>query len=425
MRPAYLSLLGVMVLATPGTLAAKRNSTADLPKHALESSELTLPGSHPFHIKLRVREATNPDNDEYDGEIEEYWAAPDKWRRIVKTAAFSQTLIVNGSATEEQLTGSYYPNWMRTLVAAALDPGAALEGVDMSKSGDNPDCSQGLFCRRFGYRVGLASASNTVFASYCFRKKLLDSVGKPGYHAEYKHYEKFGNKRVANEIREYIEPGTELGATIVELSKLKEVDNSLFEVHQQTPPIQTLQVSEETLRTLAVNAPEILWPPVRGGKTAGTLSIYLCLDTAGRVQETYGLNSDHPDMTDAARQQIAAWQFEQTVVKGSAAQVEGIVTFAYQTTIDDPYPVLSNDEARKLATLSVEPHFAKGAPRGLTGTIRILVGEDGTIRTLSPGELPNEMFGPVMLAIRQWKFGPYLRNGHPVSFNADIAFTVK
>jgi len=423
MRPAYLSLLGVVVLATSGTLAAKRNSTADLPKHAVESSELTLPRSHPFHIKLRVREATNPDNDEYNGEIEEYWAAPDKWRRIVKTTAFSQTLIVNGSATEEQLTGSYYPNWMRTLVAAALDPGAALEGVDMSKSSDNPDFSKGLFCRRFGYRVGLASARNTVFASYCFRKKLLDSVGKPGYQAEYKHYEKFGHKRVANEIREYIEPGTELSATIVELSKLKEVDNLLFEVHQQTPPIQTLQVSEETLRTLALNPPEMQWPPVRGGKTAGLLSIYVCLDTAGHVRETYGLNSDHPDMTDAARQQVSGWTFTPTTAKGEPAQVESILTFAYQTKVEDAYPVLPNEEARRRVMNLAEPHFPANTPRGTVVSVRVLVSEEGKVMTI--GNVSGGPLGPVVEVVEQWRFQPYTRDGKPTAFNADITFTVR
>jgi hypothetical protein len=35
----------------------------------------------------------------YHADIEEYWVAPDKWRRTVKTSNFSQTLIVNGEKT--------------------------------------------------------------------------------------------------------------------------------------------------------------------------------------------------------------------------------------------------------------------------------------------------------------------------------------
>jgi hypothetical protein len=84
---------------------AAAEDLAGLPKQAIERSQITLPGSHPFILKAKVSEATNPANTNYNAEIEKYWVAPDKWRRTVKTSAFSQTLIVNGEKSSELLTG--------------------------------------------------------------------------------------------------------------------------------------------------------------------------------------------------------------------------------------------------------------------------------------------------------------------------------
>lgn len=45
------------------------DSLADLPKKAIERSQITAPGSHPFVLKAKVFEATNPENEEYKAEI--------------------------------------------------------------------------------------------------------------------------------------------------------------------------------------------------------------------------------------------------------------------------------------------------------------------------------------------------------------------
>ncbi|MGH9494167.1 MAG: hypothetical protein ACRD3B_04150, partial [Candidatus Sulfotelmatobacter sp.] len=132
MRAMLLSLIVLSLSA----LAA--DSISDLPRKAIEKSQITLPGSHPFLLKAKLVEITNLSNADYKAEIEEYWVAPDKWRRVVKTNKFTQTLVVNGGQTSEQLTGDYYPNWLRTIVAAMFDPGDIFKGVDLASSSDNP-----------------------------------------------------------------------------------------------------------------------------------------------------------------------------------------------------------------------------------------------------------------------------------------------
>jgi hypothetical protein len=320
------------------TLAADKISIVDLPKHAIEQSQLTLTGSRPFHLKARIVEATNLDNDDYKAEVEEYWLAPDKWRRTVKTSEFSQTLIVNGDKVSEQIDGGYYPHWLYTMVNAIFDPGAALQGIDMSKSPDNPMIGGTKFCRRFAFRAGIAPVGNNVFSTYCFDSGLLDSVGKPGYDAEYGNYKKFAEKQVARKIREYIESGTELEATIYELTELGAAEESLFAIRESTAQLRRAIVSEETIRALSLSAPAMQWPAISGGKSSGVLSIYLCIDREGLVRETYPLNSDNPFMSDAARKQLMNWRFKPASNGGVLVQVESILTFAYETRIESRLP---------------------------------------------------------------------------------------
>ena len=334
-RLEFLTLAtSALLLTCFGWRVEGQTSLHDLPARAIERSEITLLSSPPFHLRATVFEATNRNNDNYKADIEENWAAPDKWRRTVKTAKFSETLTTNGEKVSAQIDGDYYPHWLRTLVDAIFDPGAPLRGVDLTKSSDNPVLGMPVTCRRFGYRVGISPATNTIFASYCFQDGLLQSILKPGYLADYSKYKKFGKQQVARRVQEWIEPGTTLEADIVDLDRVVTPDDSLFHVDQRSGPLRTIAVSEPTLRALALSAPEVQWPTIKDGKPIGTLSIYVCVDQQGSVREIYALNSDNPYMTDAASKQVMSWKFKPASNSGEAVQIEGILTFAYQTEID-------------------------------------------------------------------------------------------
>jgi hypothetical protein len=434
-RAAISILISVIVFSS----LAAADDLAELPKKAIERSQITLSGSHPFVLKARVLEATNPENEGYNAEIEEYWVAPDKWRRTVKTSDFSQTLIINGEKTSEQLTGDYYPNWLRTIVAAIFDPGGPLQGVDLSRSSDNPVIGGTEVCRRFASISGSAPASNRVFSTYCFEGGLIKSVGAPGYSASYSNYNNFAGKRVARTIREYIESGTELEATIVELTELNSPDEAQFAVQENTARLETVPASEETVRGLIVGSPDIAWPTVRSGKVAGTLSLYVCLDRSGHVREIYELNSDSPGASDAARDQVMKWQFKPATDHGVPVQVESILTFAFHTSIDDPIPILDEVEARKLIVHKVEPTWPAGfAPKGTPVIVTLGVRENGECSgvvfiqtdeaTKARGVLKQEkLFAAVSQlnsALKQWRFQPYVRNGKATEFQVKITFHV-
>lgn len=133
-----------------------------------------LPRRAVLHVTLgaKVFEATNPDNHNYDAEIDEVWAAPNRWRRTIRSAKFSEVLNTNRNKVSEQITGDYYPLWLHTLVNAIFDPGARLQGVDMTKSSDNAVVGDTQTCRRFGYRVGMTDAARKQLANWTFKPAL-------------------------------------------------------------------------------------------------------------------------------------------------------------------------------------------------------------------------------------------------------------
>ncbi len=315
-----------------------KDSVSDLPRKAIEKSQLTLPGSHPFHLKATVYESTNRENDSFNATIEEYWVAPDKWARTVTSKDFSETLIVNGDKADQKISGDYYPAWLRNLVEAIFEPGARLNGVDMAASGDNPRIvdprkPSTQFCRRFSFRAGIPP-SNNVFSSFCFDNGLLESAATPGYHATYHDYKNFGEKKVARRISEYMKPGEELEARIEVLDELDAAaSDQKFAISDPVVPLRTIDIDEAKLRSMVATSSEISWPTIKDGKPVGVLSLRVFLDRAGRVREVFALNSDNPFMTEAASQAVRTWQFKPASSKGEPVQISSILTFSYQTKI--------------------------------------------------------------------------------------------
>jgi hypothetical protein len=339
MRNAAVASLLALVAVCASGWASDDAPQSSPTEPAITESQITLPGSKPFHLTAKTFESTDRDNDSHNATIEEYWVAPDKWRRIVKTADFSEVLVMNGNETSETVTGDYYPNWLRQFVNGIFDPGAPMQGIDLAKSHEvsksgrvvNGTVTSMEVCPRFTFLAGTPPVTNKIFSVYCFEDRLLKSVTTPGYDISYEDYKKFGDKKVARKLGEYVESGTELEADITELRELPvPPDESLFVINQTTQPLKTVVVSETVVRTLLVSAPDIQWP---SGRNPGTLSIYIVIDREGRVRETLGLNSDSPIMTAAAREQVMKWQFKPASNNGERVQVESILTFGYEAKI--------------------------------------------------------------------------------------------
>jgi len=324
-----VAAIGLLIILTGSTSGLR-----ELPKLAVQKSQLTLPGSIPFHLTATVLNPKDPSYRAHTARIEELWVSPQKWRRKVTAPGFSQLLIVNGGRIHEEITGDYYPNWLRTLVNALFDPGAPLQGVDLTTSDDNPVRNTKQVCRRFATAVGIAPVSNDVFSTYCFLYGLLDGVNIPGYEVDYKDYAPFSGKQVSRRIREYLGRELQPEARIIELNVLKAPDESLFTITEAHPLLKTVFVTEQDARAHILDAAPMVWPKIHEGQAVGLASIYVCIDRDGRVRETRMLNNDHPDVADSAREQVMRWTFRPFMAEGVPVQAETILTWAYSTELE-------------------------------------------------------------------------------------------
>ncbi|PYP83980.1 MAG: hypothetical protein DMG65_23355 [Candidatus Angelobacter sp. Gp1-AA117] len=347
-------LVAIFALAAMAAPADKMAAVGDVAQHAVEQSQLTLPGSAPFHLKAAITETTNPES-QYSAEVEEYWISPEKWRRSIHSPEFSQTLIVNGDRISEQDSGDYYPFWLHDLVTALFDPLPMAQQLRAFRAqiqlpGDSPRSTS---CMNSQTHSGTPPAQSTLPLVFCFQGKngLLKSVTTPGYNALFSGFQPFKNKQVPRQVTINPQPGTTIVAKITQLEQISSPDEALFTVAQPTPAaqqIKSVELSEDLARRIAKNTPEIVWPAVRAGKTSGVLAVYISVDRSGHVQEVWPLNSDNPALNDAARRQVSQWQF-QPYVNGVPMQMQSVLTFAFTTRIDNPYPLLDNAQARKLA----------------------------------------------------------------------------
>src|SRR6478736_2245040 len=297
---AFLSLLAVTVAAQEA--GDKVVSIGQAVDNAVQQSKLTLAGGVPFHLKAHITNAGTP-KPEYSADVEEYWVSPDKWRRTVQSADFSQTFIANGDKVSEKLTGDYYPFWLHDLVTALFDP---LPMADQLKAMRGQleipeDSTKSNSCLNMQAKVGIAPAQNTLGMGFCFggRGGLLRAAVTPGYKAQFDNYLPFKKKMVARTIKAEFAPDLVLTAKITQLVDLPNADEKLFAIDTPTPAteqMKTIQVTEDSARALTLNTPALVWPTVREGKTEGVMSVYVSVDRTGHVREAWPLASNNPEL---------------------------------------------------------------------------------------------------------------------------------
>lgn len=421
-------LVALLFLLVPcatllGQDEGRQLTLAEAVDHALQQSKLATP----FHLKAHI--SAGGQHPEYSADLEEYWAAPDQWRRSIQSANFSQLLISNGGNLWEKDTGDYYPFWLHDLVTALVDPLPMAEQLrHMRAQVEIPEDSlESRSCVNMQSKVGVAPVQNTVPYAFCFGGKLglLQAVVTPGYRAQFGNYQPFKNKMVPRTVTADLAPGLAITAKITELAELASPDQKLFAIEAPTPPalqIKSFQVAEEAARVLALNTPLLVWPTVREGKTSGLLSLYISTDSSGHVREAWPVASDNPQMTEAAREQLLHWQYK-PYMNPAPSQMEAVLTFAFNTSIENPIPVLTNAQARKLAIRVVQPVIAPGKSRQKSFTLRISVDESGQVQAVqNPNAVPPALYQAGSAALKKWRFRPYLNQGKPDRFYADITF---
>ena len=423
MRPV-ITALGFFLAASAFASDGNMLSVGDAAERAMQQSQFTLPGSKPFHLQAVIRE-TGEQNSDYQAKIEEYWISPAKWKRTIESPEFSQTLVVNGEAVSEKDTGDYFPFWLNDLVTAMMDPLPMLSVLKQSNvQVAKPQGSEkSRACADVHARV-----DRWVI---CFEGShgLLASVITKGYSAEFKDFKKFGEKRVARRITIDPEPGTNLEVRITELTELTQPDEQMFVVSQSTPPrdrIKSLRIDEEALRKLTLGSTEINWPPVGDGLTTGGCAVYVSADRAGHIREAWPEGCDSASLQDPLREAVKKWRLKPAISDGAPVQVEALLGFAFHTTVDKSraLPELSDEEVRKLVTNATEPVFPPGSvQKGSEVIVQISIDETGKLAGIgNTHSLPDLVFFAAYAALQKWHFSPYIKNGKPQYFHANLVF---
>jgi hypothetical protein len=452
-RRETLSLfLSVLFLFTISGAAADEKTVPlrQTTENALKLSKITLPGSTPFHLRAIVAQDGKKDSS-YNAEIEEFWIAPDKWRRLIKSSTFSQVLIVNGDKISEQNTGSYYPFWLRDLVTAVVDVlpddfSPRDLHIESSERDDRLIMRQKVMggittstaetytgiCSSWNDNVGTVPAQNSVYSKVCFQgqDRVLWAVFTPYFHAEFSDFKDYKEKKVPRLIS--IAPGQDvrLKARVIELSELRHPDESLFTVTEPTPVkdrFYSVRVREQDALSRLLNSPQIAWSLVPDGKTSGNFSLMVYVDKEGRVQEIWRLSTDNPSPQEQACKELMQWRFTPLERDGAPAQMEALLTFHFDTTHQPGFTVLSNEEGRKLAISKTEPHFLKtNLPKRTEFTVRIAVDENGRLATVENFyKIAPALFEVAKVTLQLWRFKPRIVNHKPEGFTADITFQVR
>jgi hypothetical protein len=323
----------VIALAIPATAQERQSGWTDVIALAIQHSALTLPGSKPFHLKAEIVESTNPDSG-YKGKFELYWVSPEKWRRTIESPDFSQTKVMNGDKVFEQDIGDYFPWWLNNLITATLDPwpGFVMPDRINEQAGSNLNPQISSVCP--GTKIG-----NDRW-SFCIepRRMLLTSAFdlNSSFGAEFNNFSEFGRKQVARQITMTPEPGTTIQATITQLTELRQPDETLFAIEKSTPQegrIDSLRVSEETLRGLSLTSTEIEWPTVEGGLLTGGCAVFVSADRSGHMREVWPGGCDNNELMTPLREMVRRWQLKTATVNGVPVQVQARLTFPVKTTL--------------------------------------------------------------------------------------------
>lgn len=399
-----------VIAGSAGAATAQRG--IDGPR--VEQGRLVAPGSAPFHLEATI-DAGGPTQVVMD------WLAPDMWRRTIDGPNFAQTVIVNGQRVVEHESDPYIPLDLRTLVTAMVDPqpfvDAVKPGDQMMTKANGSAMESGVVC---------VDMSHTLCG--IGRWGLMETIGPAGHVVEFMNYQPFHGKRIARRLIYSVSVGDSTMAEVTKLEDLENPDPKLFAIDEATPAekrVQVVNLRDAELRALATESPEIIWPQVLDGAQTGETKFYLSLDKTGKLREVLPLSVNCERCNDSAIRQIKRWKFKTAEIDGLPVQAEGSLTFHFDTRAWGPKDVLSDAEARKIATNVVAPDVPQGKyPAGTVYEVWIAVDSDGQIIEQIKKGGPPDLFSPCDHALKQWRFHPPVVNGVPQPFRALIVFPV-
>jgi len=362
------SLLLVTLLSSFVVASCARARSEDLSgqvKKAVEKCTLDQPGTKPFHLRATFAPSFERDKDSHhEGAIEIWWESPTRWRREVRAPDFHQVEIVDGTNRWQKNDGDYFPEWLRQLAVAIVDPvplpmDALLQRVKGAevKTMRLPSKTNGQLS--FNEQTNLNWDPTGVSENAAVNGKgylallngQLSYTGGPGWDGQYHDFRNFHGRSVAYTVSS---GEVEATAKINLLEDLAATPSGLFDTSAaggDRQLIETAVLDESELRkNLAPSDKQFDWPPVLDGPLEGVVWTEVVLDRTGKIREMIPPISDNPGLKDAADHGFRAMQFKPFLRDGIPIQVTGRLSVRFKTT--RPAGVETFDTARN--------YFARG-----------------------------------------------------------------
>lgn len=382
-------------------------------------------------MKLSVRNVGDPNSDKHM-EIEEFWASPTSWKRIVTAPDLKQIVAVDASGKHVQSTGAYFPVYLQAFITALEDPIPAV--LRQNAETELPPQEQPV--RPDRARCVHLSVTAKDFpsapAGMCFASNnWLNSITYPGYQMEFNEYSPFAGKDVPHLYLSQ-NNGYLLVGKINLLEKLpRNADLSVPAGSAAVDPLASALINPLTFKQLAKTPLIVIWPEVPRGKTKGEILAYLSLDNAGTPREVIILKSDNLNLNKIVRQKLLDTKWRPAAAHGSPIQVTSLLSFPFETTSSSTIldtigqtQTISSDTAKGLVIFQPRPQYPIEARMNqISGTVYLsaLIDETGSIAQLGVIESPSNTLSVASLeAVAKWKYQPYLVDGTPTPVSTMI-----
>jgi len=427
-------LAGICMLAH-GQIKSTRVPLGDSISAALAKGSLLYGDARPFHIRVFISEPENLQSP-YQGTIEEWWISSSQWRReVTDKEGLRQTIVVADGTKTEKDEGDYFPLWLREFETAIFNPipnadawkgtGAVIEQITL------PDGRKSDACVRAKSQIGIGDRATDAFSNVCIDGEgRMKSVGSPRYGMEFHDYKPFGKKQIARKYVNDPEPGTTIVGQVLVLedeSTAKAVSDRYTPLPNNDDRFQSAFVNSQQMEKLTDGNAAIAWPSVRSGNVHGHLAIYLSADSEGQVREAWPLNSDNAGLEDPVREQVRRWRLKPAVdSKGRRLQVDGGLSFVFDTRIEDPLPTITGAQIDSVASgCEYKPLLPPGIlPSGTTFKIRVGVNEQGKLTGESfPPGIAWDVIQKAGLRTSSCRFKPYVVNGKATYYAVEFVFT--
>jgi hypothetical protein len=329
---------GVALFALGAVLAltsfGRTDDSQRIVKEAVVRSTLNQRGTKPFHLLATVSPSHARDRgSNRTGVVEIWWASPTQWKREVRSPEFHQIAIVDGGREWQKNEGDYFPEWLRELSVALIEPVPSLDKVLLQVK--DSDVNKRMGMTHFGWMImstdGAVQKGMGASLAVTDKTGLLTYGSGLGWSGSYEDYKGFHSRMVAQTVSS---GSPQVTAKISILEDLQNIPPDFFNARAKggdAPLLRTELVEELSLRKNLLPMAPVAWPSLTNGPLEGAVTTKVVIDRMGRVREVGPIVSDNPGLSETAGKTIWSMQFSPYRKNGVAVQVVSRITLPFKT----------------------------------------------------------------------------------------------